>query len=152
MFPSPHMARPQEKPTCPTVSDEEAGGAGGCGCFRRFCFGWDDVESRSHLLQERQEGVPHKEAWIVVRLKKLRELSEVLAGPKWKNLIRRIGKICKLRKHSKSTTLQFQYSPESYALNFAGNDEEEDEIILHSFSVRFAPGFAVSDQHKRPAL
>ncbi|XP_011084175.1 uncharacterized protein LOC105166496 [Sesamum indicum] len=142
------MARPQDKPTFPTVYDEEAGG---CGCFRRFCFGWDDVESRSYLLQERQEGVAHKEAWIVARLKKLRELSEVLAGPKWKNLIRRIGKICKLRRHNKST-LQFQYSPESYALNFAGDDEEEDEIILHSFSVRFAPGFALNDQHKKPAL
>ncbi|KAL0382983.1 UNVERIFIED_CONTAM: hypothetical protein Scaly_0585600 [Sesamum calycinum] len=139
------MARPQEKPTFPTVADDEAGG---CGCFRRFCFGLDDVESRSHLLQE---GAPHKEAWIVARLKKLRELSEVLAGPKWKNLIRRIGKICKLRKHNKST-VQFQYSPQSYALNFAGDDEEENETILHSFSVRFAPGFAVNDQRKTPAL
>ncbi|KAK4414966.1 hypothetical protein Salat_2603600 [Sesamum alatum] len=151
MLSSPHMARPQEPPAFPTDHNEEAGDAGGCGCFRRFCCGWDDVESRSYLLQEKEEGAPHKEPWIVARLKKLRELSELLAGPKWKNLIRRIGKICKLRKHNKPT-MQFQYSPESYALNFAGDDQEEDEIILHSFSVRFAPGFAVNDQPKRAAL
>ncbi|KAI3443951.1 hypothetical protein Pfo_000616 [Paulownia fortunei] len=136
------MARYQETAVFPTtyndaVDDyEEAVAASGCGCFRRFCFGWDDGESRSYLLQEK-EG---------------EEFSELVAGPKWKNLVRKINKICNPRKYNKPT-IQFQYSPESYALNFAGGDqEEEDGNLLHSFSTRFAPGFSINDQQRRAAM
>ncbi|XP_073152064.1 uncharacterized protein [Henckelia pumila] len=109
--------------------------AAGCGCFRRFCFGWDDEgpSSHNHLLQQ-------KESWVAEKFKKLREFSEMAAGPKWKNLVRRIGRLCNPKKSNKeaSTDQQFQYSPQSYALNFAGGEEEEDGQLLHSFSTRFA--------------
>ncbi|KAG8367520.1 hypothetical protein BUALT_Bualt16G0080400 [Buddleja alternifolia] len=119
------------------------------GCFRRFCFGWDDGESHNYLLQERS-GL-HKETWPVDKFKKMKEFSELVAGPKWKNFIRRIGRFCNPRKYK---TTPFQYSPESYALNFAGDnqEQEEDDGLMHSFSSRFAPHAFISDQQRRPGL
>ncbi|EYU34922.1 hypothetical protein ABFS82_11G038400 [Erythranthe guttata] len=150
------MARSQENPPpvftttapySPMITERENEGAdeyagGGCGCFRRFCFGG----SRNSLLRER--GTGGGSPWLVEKLKKLKELSEMVAGPKWKNFVRRIGKFCSPKKHVNSTqqNAQFQYSPESYALNFSGGDsedhggggEEEEGNLLHSFSSRFA--------------
>ncbi|KZV41399.1 hypothetical protein F511_37602 [Dorcoceras hygrometricum] len=128
--------------------NETAGG--GCGCFRRFCFGWDDEGPSSHnyLLRE-------SESWVAEKFKKLREVSEMAAGPKWKNLVRKIGRLCNPKRSNKETTsnLQFQYSPESYALNFAGREEEEDGQLLHSFSTRFARHASINgDQHTRFGL
>ncbi|PIN08644.1 hypothetical protein CDL12_18772 [Handroanthus impetiginosus] len=152
------MAMPQEKPSAfttpyspiPEVIDNdddytEAAAGGGCGCFRRFCFGWPRNESHNSLS--------HKESWIVVKLKKLKEVSELAAGPKWKNLIRKIGKFRNPGKYNKQTT-QFQYSPGSYALNFAGDDEdpEEDDTLLHSFSSRFAAHALINDQQRKTGL
>lgn len=129
------MARSQGTPVFPSTGGDDdyddAVAASGCGCFRRFCFGRDEDESHSYLLREK-EG--QKEAWLVAKLRKLKEFSEVVAGPKWKNLIRKIGRTLNSRKENKSAE-QFQYSPESYALNFADDDAE----LLHSFSTRFAP-------------
>ncbi|KAL2534840.1 hypothetical protein Adt_08191 [Abeliophyllum distichum] len=108
---------------------EEAGSVGGCACFRLFCFGWnrENEEEKSHMLQG------EKEPWLVKELKKLKEFSEVVAGPKWKNFIRKIGKLC----NEKKSKTQFQYSPESYALNFACDDDHDD--LVCSFPSRFAP-------------
>ncbi|KAI3446815.1 hypothetical protein Pfo_003480 [Paulownia fortunei] len=161
------MARPQENPALFTtpyspiterekegVDDyPEASVGGGCGCFRRFCFGLDEGESHNHLLQERGGGRGvHKEAWLVAQLKKLKQISELVAGPKWKNMIRKIGKLCNPKKYNTQNT-QFQYSPESYALNFAGGeDHEEDGTLLHNFSSRFAPHALISDQQRRAGL
>ncbi|CAK9135274.1 unnamed protein product [Ilex paraguariensis] len=94
----------------------------GCGCFR-LCFQWGrkrDGETRS-LLQQNGDG-EHKETWLVKKLKEVREVSEIIAGPKWKNLIRKIGKYCKPRR---ARTHCDQYDPKSYALNFDhGLDEQ----------------------------
>lgn len=114
----------------------------GRGCFRRFCFGGDKDEGRSYLLGDEEAGKP--EWWLVAKLKKVRELSEVVAGPKWKNLIRKMGRICNSRK----TAVESRYSPESYALNFSGADEQ----LLHSFSTRFASGSFINDHQRRQGL
>ncbi|KAL8037416.1 hypothetical protein ABFX02_11G038200 [Erythranthe guttata] len=146
------MARPQETPPpvftttapySPITERENEYAGGGCGCFRRFCFGG----SRSSLLREK--GTAGGSPWLVEKLKKLKELSEMVAGPKWKNFVRRIGKVFSpAKKHSNTQqNAQFQYSPESYALNFSGGGdsedhggggEEEEGNLLHSFSSRFA--------------
>ncbi|KAL2464425.1 uncharacterized protein Fot_52381 [Forsythia ovata] len=122
---------------------EEAGSVGGCACFRLFCFGWnrENQEEKSHLLQG------DKEPWLVKELKKLKEFSEVVAGPKWKNFIRKIGKLC----NAKKSKTQFQYSPESYALNFACDDDDDDDDLVRSFPSRFAPQ-AFNDQQRKAAF
>ncbi|EXB80751.1 hypothetical protein L484_008531 [Morus notabilis] len=57
-----------------------------------------DVSGRHDLLQQQQQGgdrlivVVEEESWLVKSAKKLKEVSEVLAGPKWKNFIRRLSK------------------------------------------------------------
>ncbi|CAA2972152.1 uncharacterized protein LOC111387520 [Olea europaea var. sylvestris] len=128
--------------------NKETPSAGGCAFFRSLCFGWngENEGDESHLLQG---GEVEKETWLVKKLKKLKEFSEVVAGPKWKNFIRKIGKLC----NAKKSKTQFQYSPESYALNFNGedDDDEEDYHLVHSFSARFAPQ-AFNDQQNTAVL
>ncbi|XP_042065348.1 uncharacterized protein LOC121808843 [Salvia splendens] len=123
------MSRPHESFTTPyysaVIDDDEAPPSS---CFRRLCFGRGD--DNSYLLQE--SGVQEK-AWVATQFKKVKQWSEVVAGPKWKNLIRKIGRLCHCHKRKQP----FQYSPESYALNFAADQEEANP--LHSFSARFGP-------------
>lgn len=116
---------------------DSASGCGcGCGCFRLFGFGRSshDIE-RTQLLREggRCKGT----TWWMKKLDKVKRVSEVLAGPKWKNFIRKIGGYCK---HKKQRT-RFQYDPHSYALNFdggtgTGTGTEEDHLL--PFSSRFS--------------
>jgi hypothetical protein len=58
----------------------------------------------------------------VRKLKKVKEASEIVAGPKWKTFIRKIGAYIKKRKQRNN---QAQYDAESYTLNF---DREEDAV------------------------
>lgn len=151
--------------------EDVATGAGGWGCFRFFCFGSSNsargAGERTQFLQQSTAGsdhhhqqqsaaddqYPHKETWLVVRLKSLKEFSELVAGPKWKNFIRKFSK--KLpRKYSTTTT---QYDPRSYALNFndgVDDDEDDDGFLLRNFSTRFAPpvpaAAGTTDQQRRP--
>ncbi|GFZ12037.1 hypothetical protein Acr_23g0004220 [Actinidia rufa] len=73
-------------------------------------------------------------------LKKLREWSEIAAGPRWKTFIRRFNR----SKSGSGTGKQrkFQYDPLSYSLNFddgAGqNDHFDEEYESRNFSSRFA--------------
>lgn len=69
------------------------------------------------------------------KLKKAQEVSEVLAGPKWKTFIRKISGYVKNKKQKNN---QFQYDPESYALNFDGGVDREEDRLLPDFSTRFA--------------
>ncbi|KAK7329991.1 hypothetical protein VNO77_24175 [Canavalia gladiata] len=107
----------------------------GCGCFKGFGLKWwrqghDEEDKR--LLEQKGEG----ESWMVEKLKKLKEVSEVIAGPKWKTFIRKISGYGK--KHQRN---RFQYDEQSYALNFNSGAQSEDEFLPHSFSSRFAaPG------------
>ncbi|KAF9612092.1 hypothetical protein IFM89_038071 [Coptis chinensis] len=98
----------------------------GCGCFRFFSFRWKPRSNNDQigLLHPQQQ---QQESWVIKSGKKLREISELVAGPKWKNFIR---KFSAYRNNKKRT--QFQYDPQSYALNFEDSQEEDD------FSGRFA--------------
>ncbi|KAK2994091.1 hypothetical protein RJ640_024355 [Escallonia rubra] len=66
-------------------------------------------------------------------LKKVREWSELVAGPKWKTFIRRFNK-------NRVRQGKFQYDPLSYSLNFdeGQNDHVEDERAFRDFSSRYA--------------
>ncbi|XP_059638112.1 uncharacterized protein LOC132280024 [Cornus florida] len=127
---------------------EETVWASGCGCLRLFCF------TRSRTNNETEDttllGAEHKETWLVKKLKKAKEVSEQLAGPKWKNLVRKISKYF----NNKKSKTQFQYDPNSYALNFddhrVNNVEEEDASLL-AFSSRFATPFSAT-QERQPRL
>ncbi|EPS69831.1 hypothetical protein M569_04939, partial [Genlisea aurea] len=54
---------------------------------------------------------------VVEALKKVREWSELVAGPKWKTFIRRFNHIASGGR-AKPPPPRFQYDPLSYALNF----------------------------------
>lgn len=80
--------------------------------------------------------------------KKLREWSEIVAGPKWKTFIRRFNRNRSgagigggLSRHGS----KFQYDPLSYALNFDEGlgqnnslDADEDHPLFRNFSTRYA--------------
>ncbi|KAL7605812.1 hypothetical protein Lser_V15G17216 [Lactuca serriola] len=75
----------------------------------------------------------------IAALMKVREWSEIVAGPRWKTFIRRFN-------HNKSFGKQsskFQYDPFSYALNFDqgplqnGDPEAENEYMIRNFSSRY---------------
>lgn len=71
-------------------------------------------------------------------LKKIREWSEIIAGPKWKTFIRRFNRGGK----SVSGSGKFHYDPLSYALNFddgpGQNGHLGDDGYFPDFSSRFA--------------
>ncbi|XP_050221332.1 uncharacterized protein LOC126671592 [Mercurialis annua] len=75
----------------------------------------------------------------VTALKKFREWSEIVAGPKWKTFIRRFNRTNKTRHQGK-----FQYDPLSYSLNFDqgnsddGYNHDDDYGGFRDFSTRYA--------------
>ncbi|KAK9669408.1 hypothetical protein RND81_13G127600 [Saponaria officinalis] len=75
-------------------------------------------------------------------LKKAREWSEIIAGPKWKTFIRRFNKIGSVKTTSVGSG-KFQYDAFSYSLNFdegrGYNGKLDDESgYFPDFSSRFA--------------
>ncbi|KAG4970725.1 hypothetical protein AAZX31_13G142100 [Glycine max] len=116
--------------------EEEAGSSGcGCGCFglKKWWQGHEE-EGKGLLVDQKGEG----ESWVVEKLRKAKEVSEVIAGPKWKTFIRKISGYGKKVKQQRN---RFQYDEHSYALNFNSGAQSEDEGMPHSFSSRFAaPG------------
>ncbi|KAL8094651.1 uncharacterized protein LOC141691717 [Apium graveolens] len=59
-------------------------------------------------------GEQREESWMIIKAKEVKEFTEVVAGPKWKNLIRKLGKYTKKSRMAECR----QYDPQSYALNF----------------------------------
>ncbi|CAI9293477.1 unnamed protein product [Lactuca saligna] len=121
--------------------NEEAVSGNKCGCFHLFSyFNYHHHDGETavfihHRLGERDIG--DKNSWLMNRFKRFREFSEVIAGPKWKNFIRKFSK-----KPRKGNSSPFQYDPESYALNFndsVGDESDYDCSLPRSFSTRFAP-------------
>ncbi|KAL3526031.1 hypothetical protein ACH5RR_014403 [Cinchona calisaya] len=125
----------------------------GC-CFWLPCFGSggqsDTIWERIAMAADKEEAA----GWIwdwwgksMNALKKVRERSELVAGPKWKTFIRRFNK----SKGGVKCGEKYQYDPESYALNF---DEgpgqnglfvvEDDDRLFRDFSSRYA-SIPVSD-------
>ncbi|XP_010444141.1 PREDICTED: uncharacterized protein LOC104726886 [Camelina sativa] len=77
--------------------------------------------------------------WIRASLK-IREWSEIAAGPRWKTFIRRFNRDPR-RGRDWDASETFQYDPLSYSLNFDGDDDEDEYVGLggmRSFSTRFA--------------
>ncbi|KAL7166016.1 hypothetical protein ACSBR2_036808 [Camellia fascicularis] len=115
--------------------NEENGTTPGCGCLWLLCSTRhrnNDSQQWYNLLQQQGE---MKGSWVMKKAKKLREVSEILAGPKWKNFIRRFSIHGIYSK--KRSRMQFLYDPQSYALNF---DNGDDHIVVvdHHFAARFA--------------
>ncbi|CAI0388668.1 unnamed protein product [Linum tenue] len=123
--------------------EENSSAFSGCNCFGSLFSRWGtksaSSESNSYLLMqnrgggktgedENQQQKTEPSSWVMNQMKKLKEVSEMVAGPKWKNFIRQ-----KQRRNQK-----FTYNAESYALNFdCGLDEEEYDYVP-GFSQRFA--------------
>ncbi|GFZ16725.1 hypothetical protein Acr_25g0011340 [Actinidia rufa] len=59
----------------------------GCGCLWKLWFVRRNNNSSQWILQQQEGEI--KETWLENKAKKVKEISEVLAGPKWKNFIRR---------------------------------------------------------------
>ncbi|KAK7265148.1 hypothetical protein RJT34_32764 [Clitoria ternatea] len=115
---------------------EEASGSGsgcGCGCFSLKWWKGHGEEGNLLLGQKGSAG----DSWMVEKLKKVKEASEVIAGPRWKTFIRKVSGYGKKNQRNN----RFQYDEQSYALNFNSGAQSEDEAMPHSFSSRFAaPG------------
>ncbi|XP_058206943.1 uncharacterized protein LOC131320297 [Rhododendron vialii] len=165
------MAKPQEKQafpitttTPPIIEHQQEGfdmdddypetsSATGCGCFRLFRFYCSGGGEDSWRLLNNQRGdhhhQQHKETtWLESKLKDAKEFSEVVAGPKWKNFIRKLGKL--FHKKEKRTTRQ--YDPYSYALNFDEGEEDDDEYLGNGYSSRFVAGPYSGDQERRSSV
>ncbi|KAK8509342.1 hypothetical protein V6N13_062390 [Hibiscus sabdariffa] len=139
-------ATPQEKPphskeTCPLTAEnedysrefEDPISSYGCGgCFRGL------LGRRHRYLQQSEE---NRESWVKRKAKKLQEISEVLAGPRWKNFIRRFS-IYGMNLNKKRMQMQCQYDIQSYELNFDEGVHREAEAEADAgylgFSARFA--------------
>ncbi|XVE98478.1 hypothetical protein REPUB_Repub03eG0109900 [Reevesia pubescens] len=136
--PSKHQDLPGELEVDYEHEDEVWGE--GCDCFSIFCLKWrrNDIDETDTLLM-RHRGAEHSsETWCKSKLNKLKEVSEKLAGPKWKNFIRKMSGYCNKRKTQKN---MFQYDSYSYALNFdTGADKGDD--LPQDFTSRFAAPFA----------
>ncbi|KAJ1436970.1 hypothetical protein SESBI_03805 [Sesbania bispinosa] len=105
----------------------------GCsyGCFRVFGLRWwQSHEDGKGLLEQRGD------SWMSNKLKKIKEVSEVIAGPKWKTFIRKISGYGKKQQKNR-----FQYDEHSYALNFNSGAQSEDDDMPPSFSARFSAPF-----------
>lgn len=120
----------------------------GC-CFCFPCFYSRRSSSVGLTWWERIHGNDHP--WCargITAFKKIREWSELVAGPKWKTFIRRFNRNSRgsgsgHNRHGR----KFQYDPLSYALNFDegpggqnGNfdDENDDYGGFRDFSTRYA--------------
>ncbi|KAF5749564.1 hypothetical protein HS088_TW04G01534 [Tripterygium wilfordii] len=131
------------------VEDESPSG---CACFKFFSFKnhrrSNDNNEYNHLLNQREE---NREGWWAEKLRKVKETTELVAGPKWKNFIRKIGGYFNKKRLQRNN--KFQYDPQSYALNFDGGiDEEEDDDLIRGFSARFAPPFSAEKQRGSSGL
>ncbi|KAJ4831650.1 hypothetical protein Tsubulata_045563 [Turnera subulata] len=108
----------------------------GCNCFGIFSSKWRHAGKY-------QQG-EHRETWVVKKLKKVKEVSEVVAGPKWKTFIRKISAYFKSKRRFKNN--QFQYDAQSYALNFDEGADEDEDYCFQPFSSRFSAPIPVGDR------
>ncbi|XP_027361991.1 uncharacterized protein LOC113869728 [Abrus precatorius] len=131
------MAASEGRPLVEAVEHKEDfndhQGPSGCyyGCFRVFGLRWwQGSEEGKGLLEQRGD------SWVSCKLRKMKEVSEVIAGPKWKTFIRKLGGYGKKQQKNR-----FQYDEHSYALNFNSGAQSEDDDMPPSFSARFSAPF-----------
>ncbi|KAG6403946.1 hypothetical protein SASPL_136180 [Salvia splendens] len=117
------------------------------GCFSFPCF---DRNSAGPTWWQRirpaEISSSGNSLWLrgVGAMMKIREWSELVAGPRWKTFIRRFNRNRSGGKHS-----NFQYDPLSYAMNFdngsgelspEGDDADGYYYASRNFSSRYAKG------------
>ncbi|XP_004514062.1 uncharacterized protein [Cicer arietinum] len=112
-------------------SDHQEASGCGYGCFHVLGVRWWQGHEEGKGLLEQKEDL-----WWSCKLRKIKEVSEVIAGPKWKTFIRKISGYVKKQQKNR-----FQYDEQSYALNFSSGAQSEDDGLPHSFSVRFSAPF-----------
>ncbi|XP_052180833.1 uncharacterized protein LOC127794015 [Diospyros lotus] len=110
-------------------------------CFCIPCFGSGSSPIAGAHWWQRMRGADYEDRWWsrgISALKKVREWSEIVAGPRWKTFIRRFNR----NKSGGGRHCKFQYDPLSYALNFdegAGQSgSPEEEYGFRNFSARYA--------------
>ncbi|KAF8407944.1 hypothetical protein HHK36_007084 [Tetracentron sinense] len=111
-------------------------------CFWMPCWGPDGSTTIGSEWWERIRTAEKEERWWSKgwkAWKRLREWSEIVAGPRWKTFIRRFNKN---RSGGAGKQGKFQYDPLSYALNFdegpGQNGNSDDDYVHRDFSCRFA--------------
>lgn len=153
-------ARPQRLPAMDPLDEsaEEADQMYQKRGSRCCCFGIPALSSPNHTRatcsSSSSPPSPHSNFWCRMRpstsdsdtwwhraFKKVRDWSELVAGPRWKTFIRRFNRG---GHRGVGWRRRFQYDPLSYAMNFdeggARDDEDDDssEYGLRSFSTRYA--------------
>lgn len=120
-----------------------------CFCFRN-CFRSRSSSSplRPTLWERVGSGQHHDRWWArgLSALKKLREWSEIVAGPKWKTFIRRFSRTRGGAGGAPYRHGRFHYDSLSYSLNFDKGpnsaDLEDDKPEHGGFSRNFSARFA----------
>lgn len=95
---------------------EDIGTSSCCGCFQGLCFRWfpnDNGGGTYRYLIQQQSG-ERKEDWLVNKMRRVKQFSALLGGPKWKNFIR----LSSMHGINKKRRVQFPYDLQNYALNF----------------------------------
>ena len=104
---------------------------------RCCCFPWP---AASHQRVGAAAGLAEEESWWQRAVLKVREWSELVAGPRWKTFIRRLRFRRGGPRHGAGGG-KLNYDPLSYALNFddgGGGPEGDDDYAGHlDFSARF---------------
>lgn len=115
------------------------------GCFRALFRKRPTTSHARGVSAEDEEGFLSRnsgESWAAKKLKEIKEMSEVVAGPKWKNFIRKIGGYFNgnNRRRRNMRRQDFQYDSFEYELNFDNEDDMDDQDRLR-FSTKYAPPF-----------
>ncbi|KAG6534807.1 uncharacterized protein LOC121990016 [Zingiber officinale] len=130
------------------ASDEAAPARGGfCCCFPPFSSSsWKRIDAAA-------PGTDGRSRWGRVRAvaMKVREWSELVAGPRWKTFIRRFGRNPSRGRAPPPGTTRFGYDEWSYSLNFdeGHGDGDEDQEGPQGIGYR---GFSASLATSPPAL
>lgn len=152
-----NSARFEEEGACDCVEGydcEDTATLTSCGsCFCGICFRWspphryETCQEEEEEEQEQEEVVKDDQNWLLKELKKVKALPEILVGLKW-------WKTCFVRRlkiysgwNKKKRRMQFQYDPQSYALNFDDGKEKEGNGVYLDFSARYACPVGINKVH-----
>ncbi|KAJ0048625.1 hypothetical protein Pint_15408 [Pistacia integerrima] len=110
-------------------------------CFSFPCFNSRHSSSAGLSWWERIQLQNHWWTPAVTAFQRVREWSEIVAGPRWKTFIRRFNRNRSNNSSSHHAPGKFQYDPLSYSLNFEEHcnfDHDDDVSGFRDFSSRYA--------------